>query len=132
MALLLVLLGIVFIAAKLLFASVYLLDHGLKSSHGTDFTEALLFSIQAMATIGSLTAVPTTLPVPGQEADAGAEVGAVAKGRWRPRKRRNTTPANSRAPVIGSEKNANGTGGSQCLVAGAEGIRTAGAVWAYC
>ncbi len=58
---LVVLLGVAFLVVNLLFASGYFLDHGLKSSGDTDFTEAFLFSIQTMATIGSLTAVPTTL-----------------------------------------------------------------------
>ncbi len=44
-----------------LFAWIYLLDHGLRSSRTLDYTEALLFSIQAMSTVGSLTAVPATL-----------------------------------------------------------------------
>jgi len=59
--LLLALLGIGFVAANLLFASAYFLDHGLKSVRASDFSEAFLFSIQAMSTVGSLTAIPTTL-----------------------------------------------------------------------
>jgi inward rectifier potassium channel len=59
--LLLALLGAAFVAVNLLFASAYFFDHGLMSVRAPDFSEAFLFSIQAMSTVGSLTAIPVTL-----------------------------------------------------------------------
>jgi inward rectifier potassium channel len=51
----------IFIAANLLFALGYALDHGLRHARPDYFTDALFFSMQTMMTIGSDTMAPQSI-----------------------------------------------------------------------